>query len=75
MSNKVKGKIIKNRTYYFFDDIINIKIFDLSNIQIDEKFIYYIKYERIKDSEYVKINSVNSSYLFFQQRESILWRK
>ena len=75
MSNKVKDKIIKNRTYYFFDDIINIKIFDLSNIQIDEKFIYYIKYERIKDSEYVKINSVNSLYLFFQQRESILWRK
>ena len=72
MSNKVKDKIIKNRTYYFFDDIINIKIFDLSNIQIDEKFIYYIKYERIKDSEYVKINSVNSLYLFFQQRESIL---
>ena len=26
MSNKVKDIGIKNRTYYFFDDIINIKI-------------------------------------------------
>ena len=72
MSNKVKDKIIKNQTYYFFDDIINIKIFDLSNIQIDEKFIYYIKYERIKDSECVKINSVNSLYLFSAKRINTL---
>ena len=28
---------IKHRTYYFFDDIINIKIFDLNKIKIDEK--------------------------------------
>ena len=27
MSNKVKDIYIKNRTYYFFNDIINIKIF------------------------------------------------
>ena len=46
MSNKVKDIDIKNRTYYFFDDRINIKSFDLNNIKIDEKsykniFIYY----------------------------------
>ena len=28
---------IKNRTYYFFDDIINIKTFDPNNFKIDEK--------------------------------------
>ena len=28
MSNKVKEKDIKNQTYYFFVDIINIKNFD-----------------------------------------------
>ena len=28
MSNELKGRDIKNRTYYFFDDIINIKNFD-----------------------------------------------
>ena len=29
--------MIKNRTYYFFDDIINTKNFDLNNIKVDEK--------------------------------------
>ena len=28
---------IKNRTYYFLNDIINIKNFDPNNIKIDEK--------------------------------------
>ena len=28
MSNELKGIDIKNSTYYFFDDIINIKNFD-----------------------------------------------
>ena len=28
MSNKTKDMNIKNHTHYFFDDIINIKIFD-----------------------------------------------
>ena len=28
---------IKNRTYYLFNDIINIKNFDPNNIKIDEK--------------------------------------
>ena len=46
MSNKVKNISIKNRTYYFFNDIINIKIFYPNNIKIDEKSIYYIGYVR-----------------------------
>ena len=37
MSNKVKDIDINNRTYYFFDDIINIENFDSNNIKIDEK--------------------------------------
>ena len=54
MSNNVKDINIKNHTYYFFDDIINIKVFDLNNIKIDEKLykkilIYYIAYITIKD--------------------------
>ena len=36
MSNKIK-ELDKNQTYYFFDDIINIKFFDPNNIKIDEK--------------------------------------
>ena len=34
MRNKVKDVSLKNHTYYFFDDIINIKNFDSNNIKI-----------------------------------------
>ena len=37
MSNKAKDIDMKNRTYYFFDDIINIKNSDPNNIKVDEK--------------------------------------
>ena len=72
MSNKVKDIETKNLTYYFLDDIINIKILS-SNIKIDEKsykniLIYYIGYVTIKDSRYVKINSVNPLYLIFERK-------
>ena len=71
MSNKVKDIIMKNRTYYFFNDIINIKNFDPNNIKIGEKsyqniLIYYIGYVMIKDSKYVKSYSVNPLYLIFK---------
>ena len=71
MNNKIKDIDIKNSSYYFFDDI-NIKNFDFSNIKIDEKsykniLIYYIGYLTIKDSKYVKINSVNPFYLIFNK--------
>ena len=74
MSNKVKHMEIKNRTYHFFDDIINIKNFDPNNIKIDEKsykniLIYDIGYVTIKDSKYVKINSVNPLYLIFNSKK------
>ena len=36
MSNKLKEADIKKRTYYFFDDIINIKNFDPNKINIDK---------------------------------------
>ena len=53
MCNKVKDINTKNRTYYFFNDIINIENFDLNNIEIDENsykniIIYYIGYVTIK---------------------------
>ena len=56
--------------YYFFDDIINTKNFDLNNIKIDENssryiLIYCINYVTIKDLNNVKINSVNPLYLIF----------
>ena len=35
MSNKFKEINIKNLTYYFSDDIVNIKKLDLNKIKID----------------------------------------
>ena len=72
MSNKVKDISVNIHSYYFFDDIINIKNFDPHNIKIDEKsnkdiLIYYIGYVTIKNSKYVKINSVNLLCLIFNK--------
>ena len=63
---------IKSNTYYFIDDIINMKNFDPNNIKLNEKsykhvIIYYIEYIKIKDSKYLKINSVNPLYLIFSK--------
>ena len=49
----VKDVNIKNYTYYFLDDIINIKDFDPNNIKIDKKsyrniLICYIGYVMVK---------------------------
>ena len=45
----IKDINIKNRTYYFYDDMINIKDFDSSLLKVDKKSyknisIYYIGY-------------------------------
>ena len=55
---------IKNRVYYFYNDLINIKDFDPKLLKLDNKMdigIDYIGYVTKKD-EY-KINSVNPLYL------------
>ena len=49
----VKQIDIKNRTYYFYNDMINIKKFDLNLLKIDKKSykdigIYNIGYITIK---------------------------
>ena len=69
MSNKVKDISIKNRTYYFFNNVIDIENFDLNDIKIDEKLyknilIYYIEYLTIKEHD--KIHSVTPLYLIFR---------
>ena len=33
----IMQKIIKNRTYYFYNDIINLKSFDARLLKIDKK--------------------------------------
>ena len=60
---------IKNRTYYFYNDIIDLDEFGESKIRVDKKDfndidIYYLGYEHKKKiSECNVINSVNPLYL------------
>ena len=65
----VKQTDIKNRTYYFYNDVIDIKKFDLDLLKIDKKSykdisIYNIGYIIIKKiDDYEDIYSVNPLYL------------
>ena len=65
----IKQINIKNRTYYFYNDIIDLDEFDESKIKVDKKDfndidIYYLGYEHKKKiSECNAINSVNPLYL------------
>ena len=55
-NDKLKEIDIKNRTYYYCNDIIKIEGFDLDNILIDEKsyeniLVYNISYKILIDSK------------------------
>ena len=60
---------IKNRTYYFYNDIIDIKTFDSNNLKLDKKTYkdldtYNIGYVTIKKNGHgYDVNSVNPLYL------------
>ena len=64
---------IKNRTYYFCNDQIDLKDFDARLLKIDKKDyneidIYYIGYVTIKKiADYNNINSVNPLYLMINE--------
>ena len=66
---KVKQIEIKNRTYYFYNDIINIEEFNSSLLKIKKKSykdidIYYIGYVTIKKiGDYENIYSANPLHL------------
>ena len=61
----IKQIDIKNLTYYFFNDMINIKNFDSSLLKIYKKsYKSSIEYITIKEiDDYENINSVNPLYL------------
>ena len=66
---EVKELDIKNQTYYFLNNMINIKNFQSNLLKIDKKHyksfdIYYIGYIKIKKiGNYENIHSVNPLYL------------
>ena len=65
----IKQINIKNSTYYFFDDMINIEDFYSNLLKIEKKSykyigIYYIGYITIKKiDDYENIYSVNPLYM------------
>ena len=70
---KLNKLILKNRTYYFYNDQLDLKDFDATLFKIDKKDyndidIYYIGYVTIKKiADYNNINSVNPLYLMMNQ--------
>ena len=65
----LKEIMIKNRTYYFYNDIIDIETFDSNMLKLDKKSyknldIYNIGYVTVKKiGDGYDINSVNPLYL------------
>ena len=60
--------------------MINIKDFDPNFLKIDKNLyqnidIYYIGYIIVKDSYYVKINSVNPLYLIISEADGYIKQK
>ena len=78
---KVKQIEIKNRTYYFYNSMINLKNFDSNLLKIDKKHykginIYYIGYITIKKiDEYESIYSVNPLYLHINHASGYIEEK
>ena len=70
---KIKQINIKNRTYYFYNDQINLKDFDAKLLKVDKKDykeidIYYIGYVTVKKiANCNNINSVNLLYLMINE--------
>ena len=76
----IKEINMKHRTYYFSDEMINIKDFDSDLLKIDKRSykyidIYYIGYITMKDSDYVKTNSVNPLYLIIDKADGCIEEK
>ena len=70
---KVKQIEIKNGTYYFYNDMINLENFESNLLKVDKKHykgidIYYIGYITIKKiDDWENIHSVNRLYLLIDQ--------
>ena len=77
----VKQINIKNRTYYFYKDIIDLENFDSSLLKLDKKSykdidiynIGYITIKKIGDCE--NVYNVNPLYLVLPMQPDILKKK
>ena len=74
----IKEINVKNETYYFSDDMINIKNFNPNLLEIDKnlyKNIYYIWNITMKDFYYVNMHSVNPLYLIIDKADGYIEEK
>ena len=72
----IKEIKIKNRSYYFSDDMINIEDFDPNLLKIDTKRLIFITLNTsLKDSDYIKIKSVNPLYLIINEVDGYIKEK
>ena len=76
----IKEINIKNSTFYFFYDMINIKNIDSNLLKIYKKSyknidIYYIGYITKKGSKYVNIHRVNSLYFIVDKVDVFIEEK
>ena len=78
---KVKQIEIKNRTYYFYNDMINLKNFESNLLKIDKKHykgidIYYIGYITIKKiGDCENIHSLNPLHLLVNHTSGYIAEK
>ena len=78
---EIKQINIKNRTYYFYNDIIDLKNFDARLLKIDKKSyknigIYNIGYITIKKiDDYENIYSINPLYLIIDHASGYIEEK
>ena len=66
----IKQPNIKSRTYYFYNDLINIKKFNINNLKLDKKSVfgndvYYTGY--ITKKPQLHLNNVNPLYLIINR--------
>ena len=78
---KVKQIEIKNQTYYFYNDMINLKNFESNLLKMDKKHykgidIYYTGYITIKkNGDFENIHSVNPLYLLVNHESGYILKK
>ena len=82
MIMSIKHQIINinGKYHYFFNDMINIKVFDPNLLKLDKKSdkninIYYIGYITVKDSYHKQINRVNHLYLIITEVDGYIKEK
>ena len=69
---------IKDRTYYFYNDIIDIKTFDSNNLKLDKKrtkILIFTILDMVQLKKLVIVNSVNPLYLRFDNASGYIKEK